>query len=100
MLSIIFYITPNLLLIANACTWPTADALFIIDGTRNIGPINYEQMKKFILDCVENMQIGMQDSRVALVEYTPKANYLLNLFTGTVLSRVEDAIKVTVSIIG
>ena len=55
-----------------ACTPPTVDLLFVIDGTVNVGRVNFEKIKDFAIAYARTMVIGVRDSRVGLAQFTPQ----------------------------
>uniref|UniRef100_A0A914W4M6 VWFA domain-containing protein n=1 Tax=Plectus sambesii TaxID=2011161 RepID=A0A914W4M6_9BILA len=63
------------------CIPPVVDLLFIIDGTVNVGALNFEKIKDFAVAYTRTMDIGVRASRVALAQFTPQAKaelYLVN----------------------
>uniref|UniRef100_A0A0N5ALJ9 VWFA domain-containing protein n=1 Tax=Syphacia muris TaxID=451379 RepID=A0A0N5ALJ9_9BILA len=71
-----------ILLLSNAkfslqCSWPTVDALFVIDSTATIGANNYVLIKNFLSKVVDNMNIAQWQTHVAIASYTPM-NIFLN----------------------
>src|SRR5689334_9241018 len=79
-----FYIL-SLIHITTSCETPSVDSIFVLDGTANVGESNFSKMKSFVKSFVDKMDIGIEDSRIGVMQFTPTArpefyplNYLKN----------------------
>ncbi|KAJ7988056.1 hypothetical protein DPEC_G00319680 [Dallia pectoralis] len=63
----------------NACRSRPLDLVFIIDSSRSVRPGEFEQVKTFLADMVDTMDVGAEATRVAVVNYasTVKVEFLL-----------------------
>lgn len=59
---------------ADDCQPPPADFVFIVDGTINVGVVNFKKIKTFVKNFVAKMTIGIGNkaSRVGLLQFTPR----------------------------
>ncbi|CAH1790069.1 unnamed protein product [Owenia fusiformis] len=49
------------------------DLVFIIDASGSVGNNNFDEMKQFVQDIIQSMDIGFDDSRIAVVTYSDDA---------------------------
>uniref|UniRef100_A0A6Q2ZJ58 Matrilin 3a n=1 Tax=Esox lucius TaxID=8010 RepID=A0A6Q2ZJ58_ESOLU len=63
----------------NACRSRPLDLVFIIDSSRSVRPGEFEQVKTFLADMVDTLDVGAEATRVAVVNYasTVKVEFLL-----------------------
>ena len=59
------------------------DVTFVVDSSESIGAVNFQYIKKFIEDIVFEMNIGINNSRVAVILFDdfPRLIFNLNQFT-------------------
>lgn len=64
------------------CSSGAVDLGFVIDGSKSVRPENFQLVKKFINQIVDSLDIGDQQARVALVQYssTVRTEFPLNKF--------------------
>ena len=56
-----------------ACSSPTADVVFIVDGSGSIGSSNFREVKLFIVSVVDSFEISNETVRVGLIEFSSSA---------------------------
>ena len=56
-----------------------SDIAFIIDNSGSIGHDNYESAKDFVTSIIEDLNVGEDRTRVALITYSDTANLVFNL---------------------
>ncbi|XP_030628209.1 matrilin-3b [Chanos chanos] len=65
------------------CKSRPLDLVFIIDSSRSVRPAEFEKVKTFLADMVDTLEIGIDATRVALVNYASTVNieFLLNTYS-------------------
>ena len=63
----------------SACTSPTADVVFVVDGSGSIGSSNFREVKSFIGSVVDAFDISSTKVRVALIQFSNNAVVEFNL---------------------
>lgn len=48
------------------------DLVFVIDGSKSMGPANFELVKQFVLSIVESLDVSRTGTRVGLLQYSTK----------------------------
>ena len=51
------------------------DIYFVMDESGSIGAYNYELVKRFVNDTVNEFDIGSSDTRVGVISYASSARY-------------------------
>ncbi|KAJ8252817.1 hypothetical protein GJAV_G00205940 [Gymnothorax javanicus] len=71
----------------------SADLVFLIDGSENVGAANFPQLRDLALSLVENLDVRRDAVRVAVVQYSadPEIQFYLNSYDTK--TAVMDAIK-------
>ncbi|MBN3291429.1 CO6A3 protein, partial [Polypterus senegalus] len=71
----------------------STDLLFVIDGSDNIGAANFPLVRDFVLNFIDNLEVGADTIRVAVMQYSnePQTEFYLNTY-GT-KTQVLDAVK-------
>uniref|UniRef100_A0A3Q2Q4S1 Collagen, type VI, alpha 3 n=1 Tax=Fundulus heteroclitus TaxID=8078 RepID=A0A3Q2Q4S1_FUNHE len=71
----------------------TADLIFLIDGSQNVGAANYPYVRDWVTRVIERLSVGRDAIRVALVQYDndPEIKFYLNSFYEK--SSVLEAVK-------
>nr|XP_014344739.1 PREDICTED: collagen alpha-3(VI) chain isoform X3 [Latimeria chalumnae] len=71
----------------------SADLIFLIDGSTNVGPINFGHLRDFLVNFIDSLEVGIDKIRVGLVQYSeePKTEFFLNSYATK--SEVLDAVK-------
>lgn len=64
------------------CKSRPLDLVFLIDSSRSVRPAEFEKVKVLLSDVVDELEIGADASRVAVVNYasTVKIEFLLNKY--------------------
>ncbi|XP_078256166.1 uncharacterized protein LOC144593908 [Rhinoraja longicauda] len=65
------------------CRSQPQDVVFIIDSSRSVRPHEFEQVKVFLGHMVDTLDIGLDRTRVAVINYasTVKIEFMLNTYT-------------------
>ncbi|XP_062325735.1 matrilin-3b isoform X3 [Osmerus eperlanus] len=65
------------------CKSRPLDLVFIIDSSRSVRPAEFEKVRIFLTDMVDTLDIGMDSTRVAVVNYasTVEIEFLLKMHT-------------------
>ncbi|XP_015252472.1 PREDICTED: collagen alpha-3(VI) chain isoform X2 [Cyprinodon variegatus] len=60
----------------------SADLIFLIDGSQNVGAANFLYVREWLLRVIERLSVGSDSIRVGLVQYDndPKIQFYLNSF--------------------
>ncbi|KAK1791235.1 hypothetical protein P4O66_013255, partial [Electrophorus voltai] len=60
-----------------------ADIVFIVDGSRNVGPENFHIIRTFLQNTIAALDVAMDKVRIAIVQYSdvPRADVYLNTFS-------------------
>ncbi|XP_064166856.1 collagen alpha-3(VI) chain-like isoform X2 [Anguilla rostrata] len=71
----------------------SADLVFLIDGSENVGAANFPQVRDLALSIVERLDVGRDAIRVAVILYSadPEVQFYLNSYDSK--TAVMDAIK-------
>uniref|UniRef100_F6PWZ1 Uncharacterized protein n=1 Tax=Ciona intestinalis TaxID=7719 RepID=F6PWZ1_CIOIN len=81
--------------VCRACKTAVTDVIFIVDGSWSVGEINFRKAKDFLKALVEPFEVGWDNSRFAVVQYSddPRTEFLMNEhFTVTDVLNAIDAI--------
>lgn len=46
------------------------DLIFLIDSSRSVRPHEFETMRKFMIDILDTLDIGLNATRVGVVQYS------------------------------
>uniref|UniRef100_A0A8D2L008 Collagen alpha-3(VI) chain n=1 Tax=Varanus komodoensis TaxID=61221 RepID=A0A8D2L008_VARKO len=71
----------------------SADIIFLIDGSNNIGAVTFAAIRDFIANLIERLSVGAELIRIGVVMYSdrPRTVFFLNSYTQK--SDVLDAVK-------
>uniref|UniRef100_A0A8C3PJJ3 Collagen alpha-3(VI) chain n=1 Tax=Calidris pygmaea TaxID=425635 RepID=A0A8C3PJJ3_9CHAR len=71
----------------------SADLIFLIDGSNNIGSVNFQAIRDFLVNLIESLRIGAQQIHIGVVQYSdqPRTEFALNSYSTK--SDVLDAVK-------
>jgi len=69
------------------------DITFVIDASGSIGAVNYQYIRQFIEDFILDMNIGVNNSRVAVIIFNDNARLHFNLNRYTDSSSLISAIR-------
>lgn len=61
-------------LLISACIAKVADIVFVVDSSGSIGLENFQKVKQFIKDVIMTFDVGLNRTRVALIEYSTLAH--------------------------
>ncbi|OCT92109.1 cartilage matrix protein [Xenopus laevis] len=76
----------------NCRTRPT-DILFIIDSSRSVRPSEFEQVKVFLSQVIESLDVGFNATRVGLVNYASTVKNEFSLKTHKAKAALLQAVK-------
>ncbi|XP_014449748.1 collagen alpha-3(VI) chain isoform X4 [Alligator mississippiensis] len=71
----------------------SADLIFLIDGSNNIGSVNFQAIRDFLVNLIENLRVGAQQIHTGVVQYSdePRTEFFLNSYSTK--ADVLDAVK-------
>ncbi|XP_051997307.1 matrilin-4-like isoform X3 [Xyrauchen texanus] len=72
------------------CKSGPVDLLFIIDGSRSVRPHEFETMRKFMIDIIHELDIGLEATRVGVVQYSSQVQ---NVFSLKAFSKTAQMVK-------
>ncbi|XP_033877227.3 collagen alpha-3(VI) chain-like isoform X3 [Acipenser ruthenus] len=71
----------------------SADLIFLIDGSDNVGAANFPIIRDFVLNFIDNLNVGDDAMRVAVVQYSNDPNIEFYLNSYSTKTEVMDAVK-------
>ncbi|XP_027523643.1 collagen alpha-3(VI) chain isoform X2 [Corapipo altera] len=71
----------------------SADLIFLIDGSNNIGSVNFQAIRDFLVNLIESLRVGVQQIHIGVVQYSdqPRTEFALNSYSTK--ADVLDAVK-------
>ncbi|XP_039925662.1 collagen alpha-3(VI) chain isoform X4 [Hirundo rustica] len=71
----------------------SADLIFLIDGSNNIGGVNFPAIRDFLVNLIEILRVGAQQIHIGVVQYSdqPRTEFALNSYSTK--AEVLDAVK-------
>ncbi|XP_030634934.1 matrilin-4 [Chanos chanos] len=72
------------------CKSGPVDLVFIIDSSRSVRPHEFETMRKFMIDIIHELDIGLDATRVGVVQYSSQVQ---NVFSLKTFKKPEDMVK-------
>lgn len=48
----------------------SADLIFLIDGSNNIGGVNFPAIRDFLVNLIETLRVGAQQIHIGVVQYS------------------------------
>ncbi|NXT63796.1 CO6A3 protein, partial [Chaetops frenatus] len=71
----------------------SADLIFLIDGSNNIGSVNFPAIRDFLVNLIEILRVGAQQIHIGVVQYSdqPRTEFALNSYSTK--ADVLDAVK-------
>uniref|UniRef100_A0A8C3UBZ4 Collagen alpha-3(VI) chain n=1 Tax=Catharus ustulatus TaxID=91951 RepID=A0A8C3UBZ4_CATUS len=71
----------------------SADLIFLIDGSNNIGSVNFPAIRDFLVNLIETLRVGAQQIHIGVVQYSdqPRTEFSLNSYSTK--ADVLDAVK-------
>uniref|UniRef100_A0A3Q0T5D3 Matrilin 4 n=1 Tax=Amphilophus citrinellus TaxID=61819 RepID=A0A3Q0T5D3_AMPCI len=58
------------------CKSGPVDLVFLIDSSRSVRPHEFETMRKFMIDIINTLDIGLNSTRVGVVQYSSQSIFL------------------------
>ncbi|XP_078407822.1 collagen alpha-3(VI) chain-like [Cetorhinus maximus] len=71
----------------------SADLIFLIDGSVNVGSGNFQYIRDFIVNFIDNLEIGPDRIQIGVVQYSDEPNTEFYLNTYSTKIEVLDAVK-------
>ncbi|KAK2844135.1 hypothetical protein Q5P01_010794 [Channa striata] len=84
---------PPIRSVEKPCKAIPLDFVFVIDSSRSIRPNDYEKVKTFIINLLQFLKIGPDDTRVGLLQYGSVVQPEFSLNTYTSKAEVEQAVR-------
>uniref|UniRef100_A0A668SWK4 VWFA domain-containing protein n=1 Tax=Oreochromis aureus TaxID=47969 RepID=A0A668SWK4_OREAU len=78
---------------AQKCKTGPVDLVFLIDSSRSVRPHEFETMRKFMIDIINTLDIGLNATRVGVVQYSSQVRTEFTLKTHSRLSNIVKAIN-------
>ncbi|XP_037108426.1 matrilin-4 isoform X2 [Syngnathus acus] len=75
------------------CQSGPADLVFLIDGSRSVRPHEFESVRKFMIDILDTLDIGLNGTRVGVVQYSSQVRNEFSLNSYDSMSGMVDAIR-------
>ncbi|XP_051568898.1 matrilin-4-like isoform X17 [Myxocyprinus asiaticus] len=72
------------------CKSGPVDLVFIIDSSRSVRPHEFEMMRKFMIDIIHELDIGLDATRVGVVQYSSQVQ---NVFSLKAFSKTAQMVK-------
>uniref|UniRef100_A0A8C5AMC8 Matrilin 2 n=1 Tax=Gadus morhua TaxID=8049 RepID=A0A8C5AMC8_GADMO len=77
----------------NKCGNAVMDLVFIIDGSKSLGPINFELVKGFVNAVVDSLDVSRNGTRVGLLQYSTKVRTEFTLGRYASAGDVKEAVS-------
>ncbi|XP_038162123.1 matrilin-4 isoform X12 [Cyprinodon tularosa] len=75
------------------CKSGPVDLVFLIDSSRSVRPHEFETMRKFMIDILNTLDIGLDSTRVGVVQYSSQVRNEFSLKTHSKLENMVKAIN-------
>ncbi|XP_043978500.1 matrilin-4 isoform X2 [Gambusia affinis] len=75
------------------CKSGPVDLVFLIDSSRSVRPHEFETMRKFLIDILNTLDIGLDTTRVGVVQYSSQVRSEFSLKTHSNLENMVKAIN-------
>ncbi|XP_069607863.1 matrilin-4 isoform X2 [Ranitomeya imitator] len=75
------------------CKAGPMDLVFIIDSSRSVRPFEFENMRKFMIDMVNSLEIGPTHTRVGVVQYSSQVQNVYSLKSHFTKAEMHKAIN-------
>ncbi|XP_017286996.1 matrilin-4 isoform X1 [Kryptolebias marmoratus] len=75
------------------CKSGPVDLVFLIDSSRSVRPHEFETMRKFMIDILNTLDIGLDTTRVGVVQYSSQVRSEFSLKTHSKLENLVKAIN-------
>uniref|UniRef100_A0A8D2MY24 Collagen alpha-3(VI) chain n=1 Tax=Zonotrichia albicollis TaxID=44394 RepID=A0A8D2MY24_ZONAL len=71
----------------------SADLIFLIDGSNNIGGVNFPAIRDFLVNLIESLRVGAQQIHIGVVQYSDQPRTEFPLSSYSTKADVLDAVK-------
>ncbi|NXO05103.1 CO6A3 protein, partial [Rhinopomastus cyanomelas] len=71
----------------------SADLIFLIDGSDNIGSVNFQAIRDFLVNLIESLRVGAQQIHIGVVQYSDEPRTEFALSSYSTKADVLDAVK-------
>uniref|UniRef100_A0A672GQG2 Matrilin 2 n=1 Tax=Salarias fasciatus TaxID=181472 RepID=A0A672GQG2_SALFA len=75
------------------CSDGVMDLVFIIDGSKSLGPANFERVKQFVSGIVDSLDISKAGTHVGLLQYSTKVRSEFSLGKYTTAQDIKRAVS-------
>ncbi|XP_039592668.1 matrilin-2-like [Polypterus senegalus] len=75
------------------CADGAIDLMFVIDGSKSLGPDNFEKVKQFVSGLVSSLDVSPKASRVGLLQYSTKVRSEFTLGQHKTAAEVTQAVS-------
>lgn len=75
------------------CGSGVLDLVFVIDGSKSLGPANFELVKQFVNSIVDSLDISKSGTRVGLLQYSTNVRAEFTLSQYTTAQEVHRAVS-------
>uniref|UniRef100_A0A8C3S5S0 Matrilin 4 n=1 Tax=Chelydra serpentina TaxID=8475 RepID=A0A8C3S5S0_CHESE len=75
------------------CKTGPLDIVFVIDSSRSVRPFEFETMRRFLIDIIQNLEVGPNATRVGVIQYSSQVQNIFSLKTFFKRADMEKAIN-------
>ncbi|XP_025047163.1 matrilin-4 isoform X2 [Alligator sinensis] len=75
------------------CKTGPLDIVFVIDSSRSVRPFEFETMRRFMIDIIHNLDVGLNATRVGVIQYSSQVQNVFSLKTYFKRADMEKAIN-------
>ncbi|XP_062976181.1 matrilin-4 isoform X1 [Elgaria multicarinata webbii] len=79
--------------LATKCKTGPLDIVFVIDSSRSVRPFEFETMRRFMIDIIQNLDIGPNATRVGVIQYSSQVQNVFSLKSFFSRAEMEKAIN-------
>lgn len=80
-------------LIESECSNGVMDLVFVIDGSKSMGPANFELVKHFVNSIVDSLDISQMGTHVGLLQYSTKVRTEFTLSRYITAQGIKQAVS-------